>query len=79
MNCQITSCKGKEDCLQHCPCDCHGTSERIWNDAIAASYTSKVRSILIRLCDGLGYDDSPKHRESFDKAFGDLMKLFTSI
>ena len=21
--CPIQSCKGKNDCLQHCPCDCH--------------------------------------------------------
>ncbi len=23
MKCLITSCKGKDNCLQHCPCDCH--------------------------------------------------------
>ena len=51
----------------------------IWDDAIYQSYTSKVRTILIRLCDALGYDDSPEHRDAFNKAFGELMKLFTNI
>lgn len=23
MRCLIQSCKGKKDCLEHCPCDCH--------------------------------------------------------
>ena len=51
----------------------------IWDDAIYESYTSKVRTILIHLCDALGYDDSPEHRKAFDKAFGELMKLFVNL
>lgn len=55
------------------------TSEKVWDDAIYQSYTSKVRTILIHFCDSLGYDDSRTHRDAFNKAFGELMKLFTNI
>lgn len=55
------------------------SSDKVWNDAIDASYTSKVRTILIDFSDALGYDDSPKHRNAWNKAFGDLVKLFRNI
>ena len=51
----------------------------IWEDAIYQNYTSKVRTILIQLTDALGYDDSPEQRDAFNKAFGELMKLFINI
>jgi len=54
-------------------------SERVWSDAIYASYVSKIRSILIPLTDELGWDDSKKHRDAFDKAFGELVNLFRNI
>ena len=54
-------------------------SEKVWNDAIDASYTSKVRTILIQFSDAIGYDDSKEHRDAWNKAFGDLVKLFRSI
>jgi len=54
-------------------------SEKVWNDAIYASYVSKIRSILIPLTDELGWDDSPKQRKAFDKAFGELVDLFKNI
>ena len=75
-----------ENCPQHrgimanyskkCICK---TSEKVWNDAIYSSYVSKIRSILIPLTDELGWDDSKKHRDAFDKAFGELTKLLTNI
>lgn len=37
---------------------------------------SSIRTSLIHLVDALGYDDSPKHRTAFNKAFGELCKLF---
>ncbi len=54
-------------------------SEKVWSDAIYASYVSKIRSILIPLTDELGWDDSPKHRDAFNKAFGELVDLFRNI
>lgn len=37
---------------------------------------SNIRTILIRLCDAFGYNDSKEHREAFNKAFAELGKLF---
>lgn len=66
------------------PTRIHGSSlhvfgEKVWDDAIAESYTSKVRTILIHLTDALGYDDTKEQREAFNKAFGELMKLYRNI
>ena len=59
-------------------CDCK-TSEKVWNDAVYSSYVSKIRSILIPFTDELGWDDSKKHRDAFNKAFGQLVDLLRKV
>lgn len=37
--CLIQSCKGKDNCLEHCPCDCHIPQE------------VKNRELFMKTCD----------------------------
>jgi hypothetical protein len=40
--CAITSCKGNDECLEHCPCDCHKkTSDEVWDEACQENTISK--------------------------------------
>lgn len=55
------------------------TSDKVWDDAIAEGYKTKVRTILIRLTDAIGYKDTPHERDAFDKAFSELIKLYGNI
>lgn len=41
--CLITSCKGKNDCLDHCPCDCHTPAKEGW-EQVWADFTNHIRS-----------------------------------
>ncbi len=51
----------------------------VWDEAIAESYTSKIRTILIELTDSLDWKDTKEQRDAFNKAFGELIKLCTNI
>lgn len=51
----------------------------VWDEAIAETYKSKIRTILIQLTDALGYDYSIEQRNAFNKAFDELLKLFLHI
>ena len=53
--------------------------DKVWNDAIYKSYESKVRTALIEFSDALDWKDTREQRDAFNKAFGELMRLFTNI
>ena len=41
MKCLIQSCRGKDNCLEHCPCDCHKKYQIIYADP-PWSYNDKM-------------------------------------
>ena len=53
--------------------------DKIWSDAIYKSYESKIRTVLIEFSDALDWKDTKEQRDGFNKAFSELIKLFTSI
>ena len=62
MNCKITSCKGKENCLQHCPCDCHKTEGEINKEKSIARQTLIEQQIYQK-----GFGDGHKEAREYMK------------
>ena len=56
MNCKIESCKGKDSCLEHCPCDCH---KKQFCDCYEHDFRSAVRK-LAEIVDMQVINDSTK-------------------